>query len=122
MSRSHAVRWFGCTIFGCAIACGELASGQASPDANAVSAPDLGVSFVEGSSSQIIVERDGKKYVVDLVSHEIRSADSAGHLVPAAEVQTVAEPAQPATGQSPPSTSEKSKSTVYKPGDDFLFN
>src|SRR5258707_14997986 len=105
MSRSHAVRWFGCTIFGCAIACGELASGQALPSANAVSAPDLGISFVEGSSSQVIVERDGKKYVVDLASHEIRPADAAVQLVSATSTQTVAEPTEPATGQSRPETS-----------------
>src|SRR5258708_23972972 len=101
MSRSHAVRWFGCTIFGCAIACGELASGQASPDTNAVSAPDLGISFEEGSSSQIIVERDAKKYVVDFSSNEIRSADAVCQLVSVSSPQTVAEPANLATEQSP---------------------
>ena len=121
MSSNNAVLWFGYVIVGCAIAYGEFAAGQATPSSNAISAPDLGVSFVEGSSSQVIVERDGKKYIVDLVSREIRSADSAGQLVPAAAVQAVAEPAQPATGQ-PPATSDKSKDTVYKPGDDFLFN
>jgi hypothetical protein len=122
MSPNDAVRWFGCAIFGCAIACGELASGQALPSANAVSAPDLGISFVEGSSSQVIVERDGKKYVVDLASHEIRPADAAVQLVSASSTQTVAEPAQAATGQSPPEKSTKSKSKVYKAGDDLLFN
>jgi hypothetical protein len=121
MSRTNVVRWFGCAIFGCAIACGEFASGQASSRANAVSAPDLGISFVEGSSSQVIVERDGKKFVVDLASHEIRPADAAGQLVPVS-MQTVAEPAQSATAKSPPETSTKSKSTIYKPGDDLVFN
>jgi hypothetical protein len=121
MSRTNVVRWFGRAIFGCAIACGEFASGQASSRANAVSAPDLGISFVEGSSSQVIVERDGKKFVVDLASHEIRPADAAGQLVPVS-MQTVAEPAQSATAKSPPETSTKSKSTIYKPGDDLVFN
>ena len=121
MSRTNVVRWFGCAIFGCAIACGEFASGQASSRANAVSAPDLGISFVEGSSSQVIVERDGKKFVVDLASHEIRPADAASQLVPVS-MQTVAEPAQSATAKSPSETSTKSKSTIYKPGDDLVFN
>src|ERR1700704_4349370 len=116
MSRNDAVRRFRYAVFGCAIACGELASGQASPSANAVAAPDLGISFVEGSSSQVIVERDGRKFVVDLASHEIRPADAAGQLVPVS-MQTVAEPAQSATAKSPPETSTKSKSTIYKPGD-----
>src|SRR4030081_1445979 len=122
MSRNDAVRWFGCAIFGCAIACGEVASGQALSSANAVSAPDLGVSFVEGSSSQVIVERDGKRYVVDLASHEIRPAGAAVRVVSARSTQTVAEPAKPATGHSRPETSAKSKSKVYKAGDDLLFN
>jgi len=122
MSRNDAVRRFRYAVFGCAIACGELASGQASPSANALSAPDLGISFVEGSSSQVIVERDGKKYVVDLASHEIRPADATVQLVSASSTQTVAEPAQAATGQSPPEKSTKSKSKVYKAGDDLLFN
>src|ERR1700704_6975945 len=107
MSRNDAVRRFRYAVFGCAIACGELASGQASPSANAVAAPDLGISFVEGSSSQVIVERDGKKYVVDLASHEIRPADAALQRVSATSTQTVAEPAKPATGQSRPETSAK---------------
>jgi hypothetical protein len=122
MSRNDAVRRFRYAVFGCAIACGELASGQASPSANAASAPDLGISFVEGSSSQVIVERDGKKYVVDLASHEIRPADAVVQLVSASSTQTIAEPAQAATGQSPPEKSTKSKSKVYKAGDDLLFN
>ena len=122
MSRNDAVRRFRYAVFGCAIACGELASGQASPSANAVAAPDLGISFVEGSSSQVIVERDGKKYVVDLASHEIRPADATVQLVSASSTQTIAEPAQAATGQSPPEKSTKSKSKVYKAGDDLLFN
>jgi hypothetical protein len=122
MSCNDAVRWFGCAIFGCAIACGDLASGQALPSANAVSAPDLGVSFVEGSSSQVIVERDGKRYVVDLASHEIRPADAALQRVSATSTQTVAEPAKSTTGQSRLETSAKGKSKVYKAGDDLLFN
>jgi hypothetical protein len=122
MYRNGVVGWFGYAIFGCAIACGELASGQASSSAQAVSAPDLGISFVNGSSSQVIVERDGKKYVVDLASHEIRPADDAGQLVPASSKQTSAEPAQVATAQPPPETSAKGKSKIYNPGDDLLFN
>jgi hypothetical protein len=122
MYRDGVVRWLGCAVFGCAIACGELASGQASSSAQAVSAQDLGVSFVQGSSSQVIVERAGKKYVVDLASHEVRPLDAAGQLVLASSKETVAEPAQVATGQTQPETSAKGNSKVYKPGDDLLFN
>ncbi|HLW78948.1 MAG TPA: DUF5777 family beta-barrel protein [Terriglobia bacterium] len=36
----------------------------------------LGISFVEGSTSTVVVERDGKKYLVDLVSRSIRETNS----------------------------------------------
>src|SRR5580658_1042828 len=120
MSRNNVICWFRCAIFGLVIACGMLASGQASSSGNAVSAPDLGISFVEGSSSQVVVEHDGTKYIVDLATHQIRPADPAGQLVSATSTQTIVEPAQPATGQPHPAASAKTK--IYKAGDDLLFN
>ncbi len=120
MSRNNVICRFGCAILGFVIASGMLASGQASSSGNAVSAPDLGISFVEGSSSQVIVEHNGTKYIVDLATHQIRPADAAGQLVPATSTQTVVEPAQPATGQPHPAAPAKSK--IYKAGDDLLFN
>jgi Membrane bound beta barrel domain (DUF5777) len=120
MSRNNVTCWFGCAILGFVIACGMLASGQASSSGNAVSAPDLGISFVDGSSSQVIVEHDGTKYIVDLATHQIRPADAAGQPVPVTSTQTVVEPAQPAAGQPHPAALAKSK--IYKAGDDLLFN
>jgi hypothetical protein len=130
-------RWFGVAFIGCLLACSELASGQASSSVNTVSASDLGVSFVEGSVSQVIVERDGKKYVVDLASHQVRLVDAAIQVAPASPPQSVAEAAQPAIAQ-PAATqsssahagsaqpgsekSESAKNKFYKPGDDFLFD
>src|SRR5580704_3789220 len=35
-----------------------------------------GITFLEGSTSTVLVERDGKKYLVDLVSHEVREQDA----------------------------------------------
>jgi hypothetical protein len=113
---------FRTAIFGCLIAYGGVASGQASSSVNAVSASDLGFSFVEGSASQVIVEREGMKYVVDLASHQIRRADAASQPAPTGPTQSVAEAAQPATAQPRSATSESAKSKFYKPGDDFLFN
>jgi len=119
MPRINALFRYVCVVFGCVIAFGGLALSQAS-SGNQVTAPDLGVSFVEGSSSQIIVEHDGTKYIVDLSTHQVRPSDLTGQPVAAASTQTVAEPAQRATDQSRPAPSAKSK--VYRPGDDFLFN
>jgi hypothetical protein len=120
MSRNNVICRFGRAILGFVIACGMLASGQASSSGNVVSAPDLGISFVEGSSSQVIVEHDGTKYIVDLATHQIRPADAAGQRVPVTSTQTVVEPAQPGTGQ--PHSAASAKSKIYKAGDDLLFN
>jgi hypothetical protein len=119
MSHHSVKLWFRIAIFGCLIACGEIASGQVSSSVNAMSASDLGISFVEGSVSQVIVERNGMKYVVDLASHQVSPADAANQVAPTGSPQSVANSAQPTTAQ-PASASAKSK--FYKPGDDFLFN
>jgi hypothetical protein len=114
--------WFGVALVGCLFACSELASGQASSSANAVSASDLGISFVEGSVSQIIVDRDGVKYAVDLASHQITRADAASQVAATEPTESVKQTAQPATAQPGPEKSASAKSKFYKPGDDFLFN
>ena len=41
------------------------------------SASELGLEFVDNSSSSIIVERSGKRYLVDLASHTVRDAGGA---------------------------------------------
>jgi Membrane bound beta barrel domain (DUF5777) len=124
MSHHSVMRWFGVALVGCLTACSELASGQTSSSANAVSASELGVSFVEGSVSQVIVEHEGKKYVVDVASHQIRLVDAASQVAPAESKQPPAESKQsPAEAAHPRSTtSESAKNKFYKPGDDFLFN
>jgi hypothetical protein len=122
MSHYSVKLWFRIAIFGCLIAVGEVASGQVSSSVNAMSASDLGISFVEGSVSQVIVERDGMKYVVDLASHQVRPADAANQVAPTGSPQSVANSAQPTTAQPASATSASAKSKFYKPGDDFLFN
>jgi uncharacterized beta barrel domain-containing protein DUF5777 len=116
MSHQRVKSWFGVALSGCLLACSGLASGQAS-GANAVSASDLGVSFVEGSVSQVIVEREGTKYVVDLASHQVRLVDAASQVAPAESSRSTAEAVHPRSA-----TPESAKSKFYKPGDDFLFN
>ena len=46
-------------------------------------AGSLGISFVDGSSSTLVVERDGKKYLVDLVARTIREGDARSETVAA---------------------------------------
>jgi hypothetical protein len=109
---------------------GHVAQSQTSPAetspaakaAASATAADLGVSFIEGSTSQIMVERDGKKYVVDLVSHEVRDSGAALPNATVAETRiSTADPQPPQTTSSPSEKGEKNK-TVYRPGDDFVFS
>ena len=101
-------------------------SGASAPPANsrageAISAPAVGVSFVEGSASSVIVEKDGKRFLVDLVSHEIKevTTPSARQDSPSQAGASLAPQAQTPSGGA---ASSKSQSKVYEPGDDYVFS
>lgn len=49
----------------------EVASNPAPADA-------VGVQFIDGSTTSVIVQRDGKKYVVDLANHTVREVAASG--------------------------------------------
>ncbi|MBI1941268.1 MAG: hypothetical protein HYS33_07150 [Acidobacteria bacterium] len=84
----------------------------------------LGVTFVDGSTSQLILVRDGKKYLVDLASKQVRE------LVQAAPQS--AEGSQPASAGPPsgqsvasaqrPAPAKDQKPEVYEAGDDYIFS
>jgi mono/diheme cytochrome c family protein len=57
-------------------------------------AESLGIHFVPGSSSQMLLERDGKTYVVDLAEQTIQAKDSPS--VPKVETAAYLEPAHSA--------------------------
>jgi Membrane bound beta barrel domain (DUF5777) len=93
--------------------------------AGGITAEQLGVSFVEGSASQLLIEREGKQYVVDLTNHTIRETAAPQ----AASTQPSSPP--PASSPAPPSDQastapeageQKETAKVYKPGDDRLFS
>ena len=65
----------------------------------------LGVQFVEGSTSSLILERDGKQYVVDLATRSIREEDSA------VQVASI-EPQQ--TPLTPSSTTQNSGASIFQ--------
>jgi mono/diheme cytochrome c family protein len=48
------------------------------------SAADLGIEFLENSTSSVIVERDGRRFLVDLATHTIREAEAPPSGPPAA--------------------------------------
>src|SRR6188472_2027709 len=64
----------------------------------------LGVQFVEGSTSSLILERDGKQYVVDLATRSIREEASA------VQVASI-EPQQ--TPLTPSSTTQNSGASIF---------
>jgi hypothetical protein len=97
-------------------------------DGSAQIAATLGIHFVQGSSSTVLVERDGKKYLVDLAKHSIqelpepaRKTQPALRAVAYSTSQSTPEPA--ASKQNPPTnTEQKRHNQAYRPGDDSLFN
>lgn len=90
---------------------GSFAFSQNSPSADTV-----GVTFVEGSNSQVVVQRDGKKYLVDLTNHSIREMDDP----PAGGFSSSDSASDPP--QTAPATPSKEVSHVYKPGDDLVYS
>jgi hypothetical protein len=95
-------------------------SQTSTPDSSSkpATASDLGVLFVKDSTSRIIVERDGKRYVVDLISHEVREE--------AAESTSTSTAASVSTSNTSPSgsgpASPLADANIYKPGDDLVFS
>jgi Membrane bound beta barrel domain (DUF5777) len=100
-----------------------------------VAASDLGIAFVSGSSSEIIMERGGKHYLVDTAKHTIREVDP-GASTDSTNVMTAQAPPTPESASSADrgvqanavaqsqdsSSSQKSKaSRVYNPGDDLVY-
>jgi Membrane bound beta barrel domain (DUF5777) len=114
-------------ILGVALIIGNLAWSQTSlpvstssaQPTKSATAADLGVAFVKDSTSQIVVERDGKKYTIDLVTHEIREA------APEAEDASVSVSNQAvASDPAPvrPAVVSSSARGIYRPGDDLIFS
>jgi hypothetical protein len=81
----------------------------------------LGIFFVSGSTSTVIVEKGDKKYLVDLVTHSIREAEE----TPAASMlaeKPATDPPPAAHGQDRAQAPEAKKPGVYTAGDDFVFS
>lgn len=49
---------------------------KAETGSNPSAADTLGVQFIDGSSSSVIVHRNGRKYVIDLAKHSVREVES----------------------------------------------
>jgi len=80
-----------------------------------------GVTFVDGSISKVIVERDGKKYLVDVASRsvtEIKDGESSSSQTTGAT--TTASSSQNQAAKPPAAPTEQAN--IYKAGDDFVFS
>ncbi len=91
------------------------------PAAPEPSPETLGLTFVEGSNSTLVIERDGRKYLVNLVTHEIKAVEEASGSVPVAAHEASAKPA-PSQAVAPTPAAKKPKPGVYEAGDDFVFS
>jgi hypothetical protein len=93
------------------------------PSQPAISATDLGVTFIPGSTTQLAIERNGKRYIVDVATNSIREADA---VVAPASTASTAEPigeTESSSKTSPVADKEKkTEAKVYTPGDDSLFS
>ncbi len=106
-----------------------------------VAASDLGIAFVSGSSSAIMIERGGKHYLVDAANRTIREVNSGASTaapapdpgsLPAAQAQQTPESASsldpkggdssvPQSQGTPSAETSKTPSKIYKPGDDLVY-
>jgi hypothetical protein len=93
------------------------------PSQLAISPSDLGVTFLPGSTSQVVIERNGKRYIVDLATNSIREADDAIAQAPATLSATSAAATESNSKTSPAEdTGKKTVAKIYTPADDSLFS
>ncbi len=80
-----------------------------------------GFTFVDGSTSKVIVERDGKKYLVDVATRTITEVKD-GASSSSQSMSATASSGNPQSQAANPSPSSTEQANVYKAGDDFVFS
>ena len=100
---------------------GEIGSSESQANQQSDLATELGVKFVQGSSTKLIIEREGKRYEVDLALRQIRQLSE-----PAAKLQPAKLQVSNNTASSSSSSAQSNESSApahryYRPGDDLLF-
>lgn len=126
----HTLLYLGSLAFAlCAVATIGVARGDGADPAIGIAhssslASQLGLQFVDGSQSKLIVERGGKKYEVDLETHEVHEYVEAVRVDAGPEEST----SNPTSTTSPSGPDQGTKATsatnrrYYRPGDDFVFS
>jgi hypothetical protein len=113
-------------------------SGAGDVPATVTAAPDLGISFVDGSASQVLIQRNGRQYIVDVATHTIREAVASQSPAPDSTLASNTPSREPGWSSSADATSSAQGVTgggqtsppspavtappIYTPGDDLVFS
>jgi hypothetical protein len=95
-------------------------SPQPSPNPAAVPPDALGISFVEGSTTTMMMERDGKNYLVDLASHSVKEVGPQPG-PPQSSQEAATEAAPKSNALTADNQTAAKKKDIYEPGDDFVY-
>lgn len=82
----------------------------------------LGITFVNGSTNHVVVERDGKTYDVNIVTHEIREIAAPATAAESSSVQSQHQPAEQDAKQTKPADNSAEPVDYYRPADDLVLN
>jgi Membrane bound beta barrel domain (DUF5777) len=96
-------------------------SPEALPSPTAVLASQLGVHFVEGSATKVILERDGKQYELNLATQQVVDVSLAAHTDPPRQVAAQNQASSSTSKASAKLDSPTSTQRYYHPGDDLIF-
>lgn len=81
----------------------------------------IGVVFVEGSTSTVVLQRDGKQYLVDLATKSVRELDAANSSRQA-PTQAAGSSSSAAKAEPQAAADQKLRVSYYQPGDDRLIS
>jgi Membrane bound beta barrel domain (DUF5777) len=125
VSNAFAKRLSLAALVPAAIAIAQITSPPgAAPSSPAVTASDVGVTFLSGSTSKLVIERNGKRYLVDIANKSISEADATVAQAPSTSTATSSAVAESSSNPSTAENLEKKKTAakIYTPGDDSLFS
>jgi len=109
----------------CVAVCSTMVVGDDSGRPSPAGSVAAGVSFVDGSTSQVIIEKDGKRYLVDVTTHqisEIPASDNPAALSSSSRGQSAQDQKPEKADNSNAPKATRQPETVYRAGDDFVFN
>jgi hypothetical protein len=82
----------------------------------------LGIAFVEGSTNSVMVVRDGKRYLVDLITRTVKEIDQAPSTSVESNLHQADPPSAPQQQTATATPRKKSEDNIYEPGDDVIFS